>query len=336
MGIRAWRALNSSFLVLLSIRQCYTAAISPPILLTSNQSVSVDPGNEIIKCIPYDDGPSSTSLAVVEDCYVAFARLPNSADFGRFHRAPRPHRSIPFELPRSEMFQTCRITVDIDDSPGDLWNWAYTHAAAGRLINECTTKNGYTGGVARTGKFDTMPIRVQNRRGPPLPLNVISNLPSIENTTLASPSQNHTLSADYEFECFNAQKASSVLASVPDCYKAIEQFPSSSLYPDYFHSALRPDPSDIYQLPRAEVYGSCEVMVELAFVRRELATWAAIGNGARSLTTVCTSGKFPHNKSGGIVHVGRNDGIRGMIGKRNAMAVPKGSNGTSDAAIDVA
>ncbi len=117
------------------------------------------------------------------------------------------------------------------------------------------------------------------------------------------------------FQCFSSMISDPRLASTVDCFEATRRLPlPGHRAVGVFHHALRPDRSDPWELPKYEIFGSCIVTVDLAFVKEEYSSWAVIRAGTRDLIASCSSGTHPYNRSGGISHVGMDDKIRITVG----------------------
>lgn len=117
------------------------------------------------------------------------------------------------------------------------------------------------------------------------------------------------------FQCFSSAISDPRLASTVHCFEATRQLPlPADRAVGVFHHAPRPDRSDPWELPKSETFGSCTVTVDLAFVRFEYGSWAVMRAEIRDLIAFCSSGTHPHNRSGGISHVGMDDKIRVTVG----------------------
>ena len=144
------------------------------------------------------------------------------------------------------------------------------------------------------------------------------------------PFQNISNSLDYE--CFAGRTHRSQLARLADCYEAIDQMPFAGLTPRDFHRAINPNPANIWELPRSEVFGTCKVNIDLAFVKTERSGWIAIGGAARGLASYCAFG----GKTGGVVHVGADNGIRIIVGNVQTIPTLSVGNVTDDDIISQA
>ena len=151
-----------------------------------------------------------------------------------------------------------------------------------------------------------------------------------ERTIADPPYQNISIGLSYE--CFSGRTQRSQLARVTDCHAAIDHLPFTGLTPRDFHRTIKPNPANIWELPRSEVFGTCKVNVDLAFVRKERSGWIAIGMAARGLTTYCVYG----DRSGGVVHVGADNGIRITVGNVQAIPTLSVGNVTDDDVSSVA
>lgn len=135
------------------------------------------------------------------------------------------------------------------------------------------------------------------------------------------------ISAPPMFQCFSSEISDPGLASTVDCFEATRRLPlPGHRAVGVFHYALRPDRSDPWELPKSETFGSCTVTIDLAFVKEEYSSWAAIRAGSRDLIAFCSTGLHPHNRSGGISHVGMDDNIRITVGTVSGTGALNSSN----------
>jgi len=138
---------------------------------------------------------------------------------------------------------------------------------------------------------------------------------------------NLKISAPPMFQCFSSTISDPRLASTVDCFEATRRLPlPGHRAVGVFHHAPRPDRSDPWELPKSETFGSCTVTVDLAFVKAEYSSWAVIRAGSRDLIAFCSTGSHPHNRSGGVSHVGMDDKIRITVG--TASGTGASSNGS--------
>ena len=130
------------------------------------------------------------------------------------------------------------------------------------------------------------------------------------------------VSSTSDFKCFNHLQYRA-LAIATNCFQAINQLPTSGLTYT-FHRALRPDRSNLRELPRTEVSGSCKVTVDLAFVREEQSSWFAIKYAAQGLINHCQW----RDRTGGVVDNGVHKGLRIALGNKQAISVLDMGNAT--------
>lgn len=145
------------------------------------------------------------------------------------------------------------------------------------------------------------------------------------NRSLSTISPQPITASGSDFRCFAIRPQRSTLANAEDCFQAIDRLPISGFTNLYFRRVLRPDPSDLWELPRSEVFRSFKVVVDLAYVRKKWSSWSEIGLAARCPTSACIHG----TRTGGIVHEGASSGIRITVGNEQVISLSV-SNSTDE------
>lgn len=95
------------------------------------------------------------------------------------------------------------------------------------------------------------------------------------------------------------------LADTRDCLQAALLLPDGA-DPGLFHTGHTP--SDDFELPVAETYGSCVATVVVSGVDRS--SWDHISWIAAQMIAICSTGQFPQGQTGGITYAGSKGKIR--------------------------
>ena len=111
--------------------------------------------------------------------------------------------------------------------------------------------------------------------------------------------------------CWPASLRGSRLASTRDCLQA------ALLVPDGADSGVfhQGNPPDIYRLPIAEKYQTCQVIVSMAGTNFDKTSWDHISYSASQMIAICSTGQYPLGQSGGVMYVGSRNLIRISVEK---------------------
>lgn len=143
----------------------HAIAIDPSSTSISDLNISAPPR---FQC--FSSEMSDPRLASTVDCFQATKRLPLPGDraVGVFHHTPQPDSSDPWELPRSETFGSCTVTIDLAFVKAEYSSWAIIRAGTRDLIAFCSSGThpyNRSGGVSHVGMDDKIRITVGTATG---------------------------------------------------------------------------------------------------------------------------------------------------------------------------
>ncbi len=133
------------------------ASPAPPI--PNNPPSTNPPLSAPYQCLPLKIFGSTRGK--LGDCAHAIAFLPNYHEAGTFYRSPNPSNADPFALPRTEVYKSCQVKIDLKFGRVDVSSWTAINIAAGKVMAACTI--GYrdaatTGGETIAGNEDRIVI----------------------------------------------------------------------------------------------------------------------------------------------------------------------------------
>lgn len=96
------------------------------------------------------------------DCLRAALFLPNLHEEGTFHRGSNPQDL--YALPKIQVFQTCRVQIDLKFGRADKSTWLAIHMALRGVIDACQFKmsGGRTGGQTTAGNAGRITITAES------------------------------------------------------------------------------------------------------------------------------------------------------------------------------
>lgn len=158
---RRQAVLLSTFLTV----HCHAIAVDASITTIVDLSSSVPPRFQCFSSVISDP-----RLASTVHCFEATRRLPLPGDraVGVFHHAPRPDRSDPWELPKSETFGSCTVTVDLAFVKFEYGSWAVMRAGIRDLVAFCSSGTypyNRSGGISHVGMDDNIRVTVGTASG---------------------------------------------------------------------------------------------------------------------------------------------------------------------------
>lgn len=155
---------------------------APAALNLGNDNSSVNTGNVPLILAPpspnasrlfiegrcFDQRPNNDALAFAPDCVHAIRQLPFSSRHApyTFTRALHPDPDNHWELPKSETYRSCRVTVDLAFVKREMGTWSSIQSAAESLTIMCTLgrfPNNVSGGVVTIGQGHGIRIVVGSR-----------------------------------------------------------------------------------------------------------------------------------------------------------------------------
>lgn len=154
-----YRRQTTLLATLLTI-QCHAIAVDASNTTTVDLSVSAPP---MFQC--FSSVISDPRLASTVDCFEATRRLPlpRYRAVGVFRHTPRPDRSDPWALPKSETFGSCTVTVDLAFVKEEYSSWAVIRAGIRDLIAFCSSGThpyNRSGGISHVGMDDKIRVTV--------------------------------------------------------------------------------------------------------------------------------------------------------------------------------